>query len=163
MRTRLSACCRRALPINFRSSSLVRTYSGLAQAAASDAPRQSWPVEAGVVSRGFGGNAVAPASSLLSAEEDRQGIFFFMTPNERYAQHAAACMASLVRHSAARFDVVIASTDDPAGFAERISRSFAGNDRVSLEYRQFRLPAHTHFPVVNNLSLDAYLRFWVDE
>src|SRR4051812_46223835 len=99
----------------------------------------------------------------MSAEDDRQVISVLMTPNERYAQHAAACIASLLRHSTARFDFVIASTDDPAGFAERISRSFAGNDRVSLEYRQFQLPAHTHFPVVNNLSLDAYLRFWVDE
>jgi len=99
----------------------------------------------------------------MPAQADPHAISVLLTPNGRYAQHAAACMASLLRQSEARFDFVIASSENPAGFADRIRRSFAGNSRVSIEFRHFQVPADTHFPIVNNLSLDAYLRFWVHE
>jgi lipopolysaccharide biosynthesis glycosyltransferase len=106
-------------------------------------------------------------SQLLSEPEVAQrldGRFtipLLLTPNGRYAQHAAACIASLLEHTRAALDVMIASTEDPANFAERLRRSFAGNDRVRFTFRHFEVPSD--FPVVNKLTRDAYLRFWVGE
>ena len=83
--------------------------------------------------------------------------------NADYAQHAAACMASLLRHSRAHLDVVIASSEDPDAFAGRIERSFAGNPRISLDFKRFQVPSGIHFPTPHRLTLDTYLRFWADE
>src|SRR4051794_36806147 len=80
-----------------------------------------------------------------------------------YAQHGAACIASLLRHSRANLDIVIASTQDPAGFATRLQRSFAANPRVKLEFRHVTVPSDTAFPTPGKLTLDTYLRFWADE
>ena len=80
-----------------------------------------------------------------------------------YARHGAACMASLLRHSKARFDFVIVSSGDPAPFADRIRRSFAGNDRVAIDIRRFEVPAGTHFPLPGRLTLETYMRFWIGD
>jgi lipopolysaccharide biosynthesis glycosyltransferase len=80
-----------------------------------------------------------------------------------YAQHAAACIASLIQHSRAPLDIVIASSEDPAPFASRIQRSFAAEKRVSIAFRHFPLPPDIFFPTPNKLTRDTYLRFWVDE
>src|SRR5436309_726723 len=80
-----------------------------------------------------------------------------------YAQHGAACIASLLRHSTSKLDVVIASSEDPGEFAPRFWRSFGGNPRISLEFRQLEVPADTVFPTPSKLTLETYLRFWVDE
>jgi lipopolysaccharide biosynthesis glycosyltransferase len=90
-------------------------------------------------------------------------VAVLMAFDANYAQHAAACMASLVRHSPARFDFVIASSVDPSGFAGRIRRCFAGNDRVTIEFKHFQVPADTHFPLPYTLTLETYMRFWADE
>src|SRR4051812_23996498 len=61
-------------------------------------------------------------------------------------------------HSRAHLDVVIASSQDPSAFASRFERSFGDNPRISLEFRRFDV-----FPTPSKLTLDTYLRFWVDE
>ncbi|MDP9096588.1 MAG: hypothetical protein M3N26_08585 [Pseudomonadota bacterium] len=61
--------------------------------------------------------------------------------NNAYAQHAAASLASLIRHSTSPLDVLIVSTEDPAAFEERFQRSFDGEDRVSLRFKQLGVPA----------------------
>ena len=71
-----------------------------------------------------------------------------------YAQHGAACMASLLRHSPSRFEFTIVSSGDPSPFAERLRRSFRGNDRATIDIRQFSMPPDTHFPLPANLTLE---------
>src|SRR3954454_15344273 len=97
---------------------------------------------------------------LWSATEPISLMFAF---NAGYAQHAAACIASLLHNSRSKLDVVIASADDPALFQDRICRSFAGNDRISLEFKQFVVPSGTAFPTPGRLTLETYLRFWIRE
>lgn len=81
--------------------------------------------------------------------------------NNAYAQHAAASLASLIRHSTSPLDVLIVSTEDPALFQERFERSFASEARVSLRFKQLTVPPD--FPIPTVLSADAYLRLWADE
>ena len=90
-------------------------------------------------------------------------ISVLMAFDANYAPHGAACLASLLRHSTSRFDVTIASSADPAGFADRIRRSFAGNDRITIDFKPFALPTDTHFPLPYTLTPETYLRFWVRE
>jgi lipopolysaccharide biosynthesis glycosyltransferase len=91
-------------------------------------------------------------------------ISVLITPNANYAQHAAACMASLLAKTEGRFDFVIASSEDPTAFAERIRRSFAGDGRVKIEFRRFEVPGDGPFKIENKrLSPDMFLRFWADE
>lgn len=90
-------------------------------------------------------------------------ISILLTPNGRYAQHAAACIASLLEHTQAELDIVIASTEDPANFSDRLVRSFAGRDRLKLGFRHFTLPPNIHFPTTKLLSTDMYVRFWAHE
>ncbi len=81
--------------------------------------------------------------------------------NNAYAQHAAASLASLIRHSTSPLDVLIVSTEDPARFQPRFERSFANEPRVSLRFKRFAVPPE--FPIPEVLSADAYLRLWADE
>ena len=81
--------------------------------------------------------------------------------NNAYAQHGAASLASLIRHSTSRLDVLIVSTEDTAQFADRFHRSFDSEKRVSLRFKQFDVPAD--FPIPAVLTADAYLRLWADE
>jgi lipopolysaccharide biosynthesis glycosyltransferase len=90
-------------------------------------------------------------------------ISVLMAFDANYAPHGAACLASLLRHSTAKFDVTIASSADLTGFADRIRRSFAGNDRISIDIKPFALPQDTHFPLPYTLTPETYLRFWVRE
>src|SRR4051794_15780412 len=83
--------------------------------------------------------------------------------NANYAQHGAACIASLIRHSHAPLDIVIASSGDPEAFADRFRQSFGDNPRVSLDFRRVEVPSGTEFPTPSKLTLETYLRFWVDE
>src|SRR3954452_22614439 len=97
---------------------------------------------------------------MTVAAETISVLFAF---DANYAQHGAACIASLLRHSRARLDVVVASSEDPSAFAPRFERSFGGNPRISLEFRRFEVPSDTVFPTPSKLTLDTYLRFWIDE
>ena len=90
-------------------------------------------------------------------------ISVLMAFNAEYAPHGAACMASLLRNSQASFDFVIASSGSTLPFADRIRRSFAGNDRVTIEFRTLEMPCDTHFPLPYTLTLETYLRFWISE
>ena len=90
-------------------------------------------------------------------------ISVLMAFDANYAPHGATCLASLLQHSRARFDVTIASSADPASFADRIRRSFAGNDRITVDIKPFQLPQDTHFPLPYTLTPETYLRFWVRE
>src|SRR3954451_2659918 len=98
--------------------------------------------------------------ALWSATEPISVMFAF---NAGYAQHAAACIASLLHNSHSKLDIVIASADNPAVFADRIRRSFAGNDRISLEFRHFQVPTDAVFPTPNRLTLETYIRFWIQD
>ncbi|MDT7950512.1 MAG: glycosyltransferase family 8 protein [Acetobacteraceae bacterium] len=82
--------------------------------------------------------------------------------NKAYAQHAAACLASLIRHSSSPLEVVIASTEDPERFAPRFRSSFGGETRVSLRFERLGVPSDTSFPTPYTLTTDAYLRLWAD-
>ena len=73
----------------------------------------------------------------------------------------AACMSSLLRHSECDFDFTIVSDADPAPFADRIRRSFAGNSRASIEIKRFAIPESMHFPLPGKLTLETYMRFWI--
>jgi lipopolysaccharide biosynthesis glycosyltransferase len=99
----------------------------------------------------------------MSADPSCEKISVLFAFDANYAQHGAACIASLIRHSTAALDIVIASSQDPDTFADRFVRSFAGNPRVSLEFRRVQVPSDTVFPTPSKLTLDTYLRFWVDE
>lgn len=79
-----------------------------------------------------------------------------------YAQHGAACLASLIRHSTSPLEVVIASTEDPEQFAPRFRRSFGNEARVSMRFEKFTVPTNTEFPTPYTLTADAYLRLWAD-
>src|SRR4051812_13654510 len=99
----------------------------------------------------------------MGAEPNCGAISVLFAFDANYAQHGAACIASLIRHSDAPLDIVVASSQDPEIFAERLRRSFGGNPRVSLEFRHVDVPSDTVFPTPSKLTLDTYLRFWVDE
>jgi lipopolysaccharide biosynthesis glycosyltransferase len=81
--------------------------------------------------------------------------------NNAYAQHGAASLASLIRHSTSPLDVLIVSTEDTAQFADRFRRSFDHETRVSMRFKQLAVPAD--FPIPAVLTADAYLRLWADE
>ena len=81
--------------------------------------------------------------------------------NTGYAQHGAACLASLIQHSTSPLEIVIVSTDDTEAFAPRFRASFENDKRVSLRFETFVVPAD--FPIPYKLSADAYLRLWADE
>ena len=82
--------------------------------------------------------------------------------NTVYAQHGAACLASLIHHSTSPLEVIIASTDDPEAFAPRFRRSFGDEARVTLRFEKFVVPTDTDFPTPYTLTADAYLRLWAD-
>ncbi|MBV8913622.1 MAG: glycosyltransferase family 8 protein [Acetobacteraceae bacterium] len=90
-------------------------------------------------------------------------ITFLLTPNGKYAQHAAALVASLLEHSQAPLEIMIAATEDPESFADRFRRSFGANERISLAFKQFRLPPDVNFPTTDKLSTEMYIRFWAHE
>lgn len=83
--------------------------------------------------------------------------------NNAYAQHGAACLASLIQHTTSPLEVVIASTEDPEQFAPRFRRSFGGQERVSLRFEKFTVPSDTEFPTPYTLTADAYLRLWAHD
>src|ERR1700712_4837101 len=82
--------------------------------------------------------------------------------NNTYAEHGAACLASLIQHSTSPLEIVIASTEDPEQFAPRFRRSFGDDPRVSMRFEKFAVPTNTEFPTPYTLPADAYLRLWAD-
>ena len=94
---------------------------------------------------------------------DDQSISVLFAFDGNYAQHGAACIASLLRHSQSKLEVVIASTQDPESFAPRFRKSFDSNDRISIRFVRFEVPSDTNFPTPYTLTKDAYLRLWAHE
>lgn len=83
--------------------------------------------------------------------------------NSTYAQHGAACIASLLRHSESNLEVTIASTEDCTKFSARFHRSFEKNPRIKLRFVQWETPDNTQFPTPYTLTKDAYLRLWAHD
>jgi len=94
---------------------------------------------------------------------DQNVISVLMAFDAAYAPHAAACIASLLKQCQTRVEILIATAADPAGFAEPIRRSFAGNDRVSIQFRTVQVPPGIHFPLPYTLTLETYFRFWIGD
>lgn len=83
--------------------------------------------------------------------------------NGNYAQHGAACIASVLRHTRSKLEIVVASTADPKSFAPELQQSFIGQDRLSLKFVHFKVPANAWFPTPYYITSDAYLRLWAHE
>lgn len=96
--------------------------------------------------------------------EERAGpISVLFACDANYAPHAAACMASVLHNSPARFEFKVVASGDPLAFAERLQRSLAGQDRATLEVIRFQAPAGIHFPLPYHLTLETYFRFWIGD
>lgn len=96
-------------------------------------------------------------------QPDDDAITVLLAFDQNYAMHAAACMASLLRHSSAPIHFVVVSADDPAPFRDRLHRSFAREPRATLTVRRFEMPSGTHFPLPYHLTVETYMRFWIGE
>lgn len=95
------------------------------------------------------------------AHEELISVLFAF--DRKYAQHAAACIASLLRNTSSPIEIVIASTEDPEVFAPRLRASFSGHHRLTLRFVHFTVPTDTWFPTPYTLTKDAYLRLWAHE
>jgi lipopolysaccharide biosynthesis glycosyltransferase len=81
-----------------------------------------------------------------------------------YAQHTAACIASLSQcNPTMNFDIIVAGTEDFAPIADKFRRSFAGNPRLKVRLRLFDIPSSLSFPLPNQLTQETYIRFWIGD
>src|ERR1700709_2838623 len=83
--------------------------------------------------------------------------------NAKYAQHAAACMASLLQHSAARFEFRVVAGGGASAGTGRIRRSFGAHKPATIDIRQFSLPAETHRRDKRGAPEQTCRRFWVGD
>lgn len=89
-------------------------------------------------------------------------ILFGFSAN--YAQHAAACIASIIRNTTSPLEIVTTTVGDPEAFAAKLRASFAHETRVQLDVRQFTPPeSDTGFPLPYYITGEAYIRFWVPD
>src|SRR3954447_22181873 len=100
-----------------------------------------------------------PMTKSPAPSSECEPISIMFAFNAEYAQHAAACIASLLRNSRSTLEVVIVSVDDPSRFESRIRRSFDWSSRIRFEFRQFAMPADMFFPTPYRLTVETYLRF----
>lgn len=84
--------------------------------------------------------------------------------DRNYIQHAAACIASLVENNPGfSFDILVVGTQDFGPLKDRLSQSFAGNERVNIRFQIFDFPNHIHFPLPYHLTQETYVRFWIGD
>ena len=88
-------------------------------------------------------------------------ILFAYSAN--YAQHGAACLASVVRNTTSPLEIVVATTGEPEAFAAKLRASFAAEPRVTLDVRHFRPPADAEFPLPYYMTPETYIRFWAQD
>lgn len=88
-------------------------------------------------------------------------ILFAYSAN--YAQHGAACIASIIRNTTARLEIVVATAGDPAEFAHKLRDSFKDEKRLDLTVRRFDPPPTEAFPTPYYITKEAYIRFWAQD
>ncbi len=87
-------------------------------------------------------------------------ILFAYSAN--YAQHGAACIASILRNTTSKLEIVVATTGDPEAFAPKLHESFKNEQRLHLDVRKFEVPPAA-FPTPYYITKEAYIRFWAQD
>ncbi len=87
-------------------------------------------------------------------------ILFAYSAN--YAQHGAACIASILRNTTSNLEVIVATTGDPEAFAPKLRESFKDEKRLDLRVIRFEIPPAA-FPTPYYITKEAYIRFWAPD
>ena len=94
---------------------------------------------------------------------DEPVISILFAYSANYAQHGAACIASVIRHTTSPLEIVVATTGDPEIFAPKLRESFKDEKRLDLKFLHFEPPPSAAFPTPYYITKEAYIRFWAQD
>ena len=93
---------------------------------------------------------------------DEPPISILFAYNANYAQHGAACIASIIGNTTSSLEIVVVTAGDPEEFAPKLRESFKDEPRLHLEIRRFETPP-ADYPTPYYITKEAYFRFWAQD
>jgi len=89
---------------------------------------------------------------------------FLFCANDHYAQHMAACIASLLENSSLPFhDICVAGNFSDPDVARKLAELIAGYENAALRVIEFSPSSNINLPTRMHWTVDTFSRFWATD